>query len=249
MKDMKLAKRVPRPAVLMALTVVLALCVAACGSSSSTSSSTKNAASTSTTSSKSSTTTTTKASFAAYQACLKKNGVTLPTGRGGFGGRFGRTGTGTTGTFTRPNGTSTTGGGFGGGGFAGGNSKFAKAAKACASQLPKGAHGGFGAGGFGGGGHFGGGAGGSGGTPAFSTKVLDSYVACIRKNGYAAMPEPSTKGGAVFPKSVESNAKFKAANVKCESILRSQFTRPTGAGAGTPPAGASSSGSVTTSNT
>jgi len=82
--------------------------------------------------------------YAAYAACLKQNGVTLPTGRpsgrpsggygGGGGGGFG-------------------GGGGGGGGFFGGgtpNPQMSAAEAACASVRPTGGAG-FGGGGFGGG--------------------------------------------------------------------------------------------------
>ena len=110
------------------------------------------------------------------------------------------------------------------------NSKFAKAITACDKKLGIKAGAGFGAGRF-----RGGGAGGSGFTPHFSTATLKSYVACIRKNGYAAMPEPkASKTGSFFPKSVESNAQFKAANKKCESVLLKAFRsfRPGATGAG-----------------
>lgn len=160
-------------------------------------------------------------------------------GAGGFGGfRHGTTTTGTppagTGGGAPPTGAGGGGGGFpgGAGGFAGGNSKFAKAFTACRKKL---GIKGF-SGGFGGAGRFhGGGAGGSGFTPRISTATLKSYVACIRKNGYAAMPEPKALGkGQFFPKNVETNAKFKAANKKCESVLLKAFrsVRPGAGGTG-----------------
>lgn len=70
--------------------------------------------------------------FAAYAACLKKNGVTLPTGRpGGFGGSRPSGG-------ARPSGRP--GGGFGGLNATSG--PMAAAAKACASLRPTGGFGG-----------------------------------------------------------------------------------------------------------
>ena len=71
----------------------------------------------------------TTAAMKAYETCLAKHGVKLPTGRFGSGG-------------TRPYLPAGSGAGFS-------NSKFAKAEKACASLRPKGTFG-FGGGGFGG---------------------------------------------------------------------------------------------------
>jgi hypothetical protein len=176
--------------------------------------------------------------------------VTLSrNGFGGFGGRGRAPGAGTgtipkntaNGGSTTPSGSGAPGGrpsgaaprgGFpgGGAGFAGGNSKSAKALQACRSKL--------GSSGFGG--RFGAGRGGAGGAgagnsrPQFTTAALKSYVACIRKNGYAAMPQPKASGtGSFFPVSVEKNAKFQAANKKCESVLLKGVRRPSaGAGSG-----------------
>jgi hypothetical protein len=189
------------------IAVAAAICIAACGGSSNAASVTK---STSTTSKTSKTT-----SYAALRACLSKHGVTLPTGGRGAGGRFGGgTHAGTTGSTAPPaggppSGAPGAGGGFGGGGFGGAtNSKFAKALKACGGK----------AGGFAGG--FRGGAGGA--RPTFSKATLASFVACVRKSGYPAMPDAktNTSTGGFFPTSVEKNAKFQKASVKCESILR-----------------------------
>jgi len=239
------------------LAVAAAICIAACGGSSNAASTTKAKASTTTTS------TTSKANgFAALRTCLSKHGVTLPsgTGRGGAGGGFfGRRGThtGTTGTGTPPaGGTGTTpaggapggGGGFAGGGFAGGaNSKYAKAFKACGGKL-----GGFGGGGFrgGAGGGYPGGAGGGypGGAgaghfrPSFSKATLTAFVACVRKNGYAAMPEAKkTSTGGFFPASIEKNADFLKASAKCDSILQKSFR-------GVNPGGPNQSATTTTSS-
>jgi hypothetical protein len=207
-ETMKIATRAPRGVAVMLVSLAAGVGVAACGSSSNTTSS-KNASSTSTTKS---------TGRAAFEACLKDHGVSLPKRRsGGFGG--GRPQTGTNGAFTRPAG----GAAFpaGGGGFTGANrdSKLAKAFKACSSKLGKS---GFGGGaGFGRGFRGGGPAGGSG--PArthFTAATLKSFVACVRQNGYAAMPEANANGK--FPKRVESSSKFQAAARKCFHILFQQ---------------------------
>jgi hypothetical protein len=219
-------------AVLAAL--LAALVVSACGGSSGTSASAKSNTATTTA-------TTASAARTAFAACLKTHGVKL-AGNGVGGGR----GFPGDGTRTIPGGPGTpsagaagappSGGGPGGaggfprGGFAGGNSKFAKAFQACRSKL--------GGAGFGGGfgarpGTAGGGAGAL--QPRFTTAVLKSYVACIRRDGYAAMPEPkAAANGSFFPASVEKNTNFQAANRKCQSILFKSLRRSTaGAGAGT----------------
>jgi hypothetical protein len=222
---MKLRKRAPRGAVAMLVSLTAALGVAACGSSTNngtTNTTGKNASATTTKSGSGNGT-----SQTAFATCLKQHGVTLPKRpAGGFrGGVGGRTGT----NASPPSGTSTTGrrfgpgggGGFagGGGGFlgggAGGNSKLAKALKACGSKLGSRA-GRFGGQGFPGGG---GSAGPRRGQVPFTTAELKAFVTCVRKNGYAAMPEPNTSGK--FPSSVQKNAKFQAASRKCVSILQS----------------------------
>lgn len=261
---MKPTIRTSRGPVVILVALLAGLLIAACGgSSNSGGSSSKNASKTTTTG----TTPTGKAATAtrtALAACLKKSGVTFGAGAGarGFGHGTSTTGAGGfAGGGTPPSGAGTpsagggsgtppsgaAGGGFpggGAGGFAGRNSKFAKAITACDKKL------GIKPGtGFGGAGRFrGGGAGGSGFTPHFSTATLKSYVACIRKNGYAAMPEPkASKTGSFFPKSVESNAQFKAANKKCESVLLKAFRsfRPGAAGG----AGAGGTSTISGSST
>ena len=252
-------RRNPRVLLAVLAAVLAALVVSACGGSSNSNGSTassKNAAATSTTST---TTTTGSSARTAFAACLKSHGVKVSANGFGRGRGFPGGGTGTvpSGSGTpstsgsgapsgAPNGAGPgAGGGFPGGGFAGGNSKFAKAFQACRSKL--------GNSGFGGG--FGarpGGAGGAGGTgnfrPHFTTALLKSYVACIRKNGYAAMPEPkASSGGSFFPASVERNAKFQAANKKCQSILFKSIRRPA-AGAGTSGGTITVGGSSTTSS-
>ena len=199
--------------VAVAAAIVAAIFIAACGGSSNSSSGSKSK--TSTTSSRT-----------ALAACLKKHGVTLPAGFGGRG-----TGTGTPGTGTPPSGGALPGGGNGGapsgggapgagGGFpgGGGSSKLQTTLKVCGAKFGTGAPGGGAVGAR---------------QPTISTKALRSYVACIRKHGYAGMPEPNTSGkGSVFPASVEKNTAFKKANTKCESVLRSALSVPSGGAAG-----------------
>ena len=212
---MKFAKRVPRGAAVMLVSLAAGLGVAACGSGSNATSG-KNASSTSTTKSSGRT---------AFEACLKQHGVSLPKGAAGGlpGGGGGAPPSGSNGNFTPPtggaNGAPPSGGlpGGGGQGFAGGgNSKFSKAIRACGSKLGKS--------GFGGG--FAGGnapSGGPGAKTHFSQATLKSFVACVRRNGYAGMPEANSDGK--FPKSVETDSKFQRAARKCYSIL---FHAPAG---------------------
>lgn len=234
---MKLRSRAPRGAVALLVALTAALGVAACGSSS-------NNTNTKTTSKNASATTTkngsgTSASRAAFTTCLKQHGVTLPKGRaGGFGpGGFG---SGTRTNTAPPTGTTSHrgygGGGFFGGsgaagrGFAGRNSKFAKAFRACGSKLGSGA-------GFFGRGRIPGGGGAAAGRVHFATAALKAFVTCVRKNGYAAMPEPNASGK--FPLSVEKNAKFQAASRKCVSVLQSGIHAPGQSTTSTSPSAAS----------
>lgn len=232
------AIRNPRVVLAVLAALLAALAVSACGGSSSSTGSGASAKKAAATTPASATRTTASAARTAFTACLKTHGVTLPGngfGHGrGFPGRGTRTAPGGSGA---PNAGATGGppsggpggGGFPGGGLAEGNSKFAKAFQACRSKL--------GSTGFGGG--FRARPGGAAGAfrPRFTTAVLKSYVACIRRNGYAAMPEPkAARNGSFFPASVEQNAKFQAANRKCQSILLKSLRRSTvaaGAGGGT----------------
>lgn len=181
------------------LLAALAACalLTACGSSSST---TKK--STGASSSTSSTASSGRGRFLADRAkltsCLKQHGVTLPT-------------------FHRPSASASgppAGGGFfgaraGAGRFHGGafaNPKLRAALKACGANFPH-------------------------RTRAFTRSAafknrLDSFVACVKKNGYT-LPKPNLSGkGPVFPVSIEKNSKFQAASKACASALR----RPAGGG-------------------
>jgi hypothetical protein len=202
-----------RSAVLTAFVLPLAcLTLVACGSSS-TSSTSSNAAAASTSPGGS---TTTKSGpqargqrFTALRECLQKDGITLPKRTPG-----------------QP----------GGGGFLGGGA---------GPQLPKGITraqyfaalkkcGGFTTQ------RFGPGAAGTGqrfSSPAFK-KVLSEFTACMHGNGIN-LPAPNTSGkGPVFnTKGLSTTStKFKAAQTKCASVLRSAFRAQPGAG-GAPPAG------------
>jgi hypothetical protein len=112
--------------------------------------------------------------FAAYTACLKKNGVTLPTGRpgGGFGAR----------PSGAARGSRVPGGGFGGLNATSGPT--AAAVKACASVRPTGG--------------FGGGAGGGANASAIASQ-LAAYRGCLSDHGVTlptAAPRPTTSAAA-----------------------------------------------------
>jgi len=203
-------------AIAMALTV--AVVVSACGSSSTPKTKTPVASSSSAPVGATGSSTF-AARRAALTACLAKQGITLPAGAGlGGGGRFGASGaSGFRGRFGASGASGFRGrfGASGASGFGGASaSKYAKAIAAC---------GGFGGGGFGGGGGGGfarpGGGGFSASSSADRTDVTN-FVACVRKNGFD-LPNPnfSSKSG-VFPRADETNPKFLAASVKCQSLLR-----------------------------
>lgn len=85
----------------------------------------------------------------------------------------------------------------GAGGPGGPGGKFQAAFKACGASLPAGAAG-----------------------AGFSRQGIMKYVTCVRQHGYA-LPSPNFSGrGSVFPASVRSNTRFKAANRTCQSLLR-----------------------------
>ena len=90
-------KRAPRGAVFLALALAAALLIAACGSSASNTASTTTSASKSSTTGTGTGTTTSRPSstaLTAFRACRKKQGVTLPSGGFGGGGREGLHGAG-----------------------------------------------------------------------------------------------------------------------------------------------------------
>jgi hypothetical protein len=190
--------------------------IAACGSASSSSSTSTTTTSASSSAAASSSSSSGTARRAALVACLKQHDVTLPArppGAPGGPGGSGGTGTGTTGTGT----TGTTGTGttprrffFGGGGsgFAA-NPKVRAALQACGAR-------------------FGFGRGGQGFRSPAARQRVESYVACVRKNGYN-LPNPNFSGnGPIFPANIRSDKKFQAASAKCQNLL----LPPRGSGSG-----------------
>ena len=64
---------------------------------------------------------------------------------------------------------------------------------------------------------FRGGAGGFGGR--ISHTAITSFVTCVNQHGYK-LPNPNFSGkGAIFPRSIETNAKFQAAAKSCQHLL------------------------------
>lgn len=187
---------------------------------------------------------------AKLQACLKKEGVTLPTGRGGQGGGPGgapptRTdGAPPAGVDGAPPADGTGGppaGGLPGGGRAGGGAgggmstadreKLQAALKTCGVTAPSG------------------GTGQRQGRPDVSSaayrKSIEAYVACVEKNGFD-LPKPDFSGdGPIFdPDEVDQDdATFKKASAACQSTLR----QGRGAGGSGSSGGASGSGTTTSS--
>jgi len=152
-------------------------------------------------------------------SCLKSHGVTLPSrppgsgpppGAAGGGSGTGTTGTGTTGTGTT--GTGTTGRRgffFGGGGARNISPKMQAAFKACGADFGRG------------GGAFGG---------RISHTAITSFVTCVNQHGYK-LPTPNFSGkGPIFPRSIETNAKFQAAAKACQHLLVP--ARPSGGSSG-----------------
>lgn len=191
----------PRKLAVLIACIAASFGLAACGSSSSSSSTSSAAAGAGAS--------TGTAAFAAsrskFAACLKQHGVTLPARNGQhhfFGG-------GANGSGAPP-----AGGFFGGGGAAGGgfrsNPKSQAAFKACASLLPRGGR------------FFRSGTG-------RRRAAIESFVKCVRQHGYN-LPTPNLSGtGPVFPRSIESNAKFRSASKACAKLLVPRGAPPQGA--------------------
>lgn len=187
------------------VTLVASGALAACGSASSSSTTSTATASASSSGSSSGSASGTAGSGpnsarrAQLVSCLKAHGVTLPTRPAGSpppGGAGGGTGTGTTGTGTTPR----RGFFFGGGGARNISPKMQAAFKACGAQF------GFGRGG----GAFGG---------RLSHTAITSFVTCVNQHGYK-LPAPNFSGkGPIFPRSIETNAKFQAAAKSCQHLL------------------------------
>jgi hypothetical protein len=159
---------------------------------------------------------------AAFTACLKQHGVTLPAGALGFGRRGGSGGGGGRGP---RGGSGGRGGGFfgGGAGGAGLSSKDQAAFTACRSKLP--------AGGFGGGGRaFAGGA---------SATQIKAYMTCLSQNGVKVPTTTSTPAGGSGRRfgnplaGLRSDPHFAAASKTCAPLLPARGTRtPTTLAAG-----------------
>jgi hypothetical protein len=173
----------------------LGLLLTACGGGSATTTTT-----TTTTGSK---TSSGGASFTAFQQCLAKHGVNLPSGAGGggsppSGGSFPEGG-------TPPSGGSVPAG-AGGAGFSS-NPKFAAAAKACASVEPKG--------GFG------------GGADGANSTAFAAYRNCLKLHGVTL---PSGTSGSPTSSVDTSSAAYQAAQTACASLRPSAASTPSSTG-------------------
>ena len=148
-------------------------------------------------------------------SCLKAHGVTLPARPAGSGpppgapgGGGSGSGTGTTGTGTS---TSPRRGFFFGGGGANISPKMRAAFQACGARF-----------GFG------------GGARAFrgrlSHTAITNFVTCVKQHGYK-LPAPNFSGkGPIFPRNIETSAKFQAAAKACQHLLIPP--RPSGGSSG-----------------
>jgi hypothetical protein len=217
------------PPAVVAVTVAASLTLAACGSSNSSSSS---ASGTGTQSAGSSTTGTNGTGngtgrgmmTAEVQACLKKEGVTLPSrptgggnGNGGppQGGGYGLPGAGAGAGAGRGG----YGGGFGGNMSSTQRAKMQAAFKKCGVTFGQNR-----------------GAPGAGMQRPDTTSTayraaVTKYTACVRQNGYD-LPDPDFSGkGPIFAAKIQKDATFQAASKKCQSLL----ANATGAGGGGQP--------------
>jgi hypothetical protein len=208
-------RRKPTAAAVLVL-LLACLGLAACGSSSSSSTSTSAAALSA------SATTGTGAKgpnagrFAAMRECLQKNGITLPQRTPGQ---------------RRPPGTA---GGFLGGGAGAGGPQLPKGVTRAQYEAALKKCGGGNVAGRGSGNFAGRGGGARVSNPAFKT-ALAKFATCLRQNG-VNVPTPNTSGkGPVFnTKGIDtSSAQFKAAETKCQSVLREAFRRGPGGGGAT----------------
>jgi hypothetical protein len=181
--------RARRSRVTLLLVGVVPLALAACGS----------------TSANGSATTTTKptgtASEAAYTACLKQHGVTLPNFT------HGSTPGGTRPRFTPGSGSFP---GAGAGGFRN-NPAFTKAAAACKSLRPSGGFGGFGPGGSGG----------------FNSAAFAAYRNCLKLHG-VSLPTTFGRGSAgSTPTTTIPSAAYQAAMAACAALRPTPSTTTT----------------------
>jgi len=186
----------------MRLALVLGLAafgvlMAACGSSSSGATATTSGGSSKGTS-----------STTAFQSCLAKHGVTLPSGFNGGGPPSGASG-----ETPPPGGTPPSGAGgtppSGAGGF-GGNSKFQKAIQACASLQPKGARGANGA----------------------NSTAFASYRNCMKLHGVAIAAFGPGTSSTTQTTIDTTSAAYQAASAACKSLLPAGGTGSASAAAG-----------------
>lgn len=204
-------------AVLAAVGVVaVALGLAACGGGGSgPTTSTSSTVTSSSASSNSASGPAATATRSGLAACLKRHGVTLPSGAGRGGGGFAPpsggegppSGAGAGAPGGPPAGFGATGG-SGAAGFAGGNSKFAAALRACGGGSFPGRGGPTGAGGL-------------SLSSARERVAITNYARCMDTHG-VKLPKPNFSGsGSVFGTSVKRSSKtFINANHICQADLR-----------------------------
>jgi hypothetical protein len=187
---------------LIAVTAAASLTLAACGSSSATSATGTRAAGSSTTGTAGAATR--RGMTAQAQACLKQQGVTVPSRPAGADGAGGppQNGSG------RPAGAPE---GGGGGGF-GATMTDAQRAKLQAAMKTCGVS-------------FGAGRGAPYGGPRPNTDsaayraAVTKYTACVRTHGYD-LPDPDFSGdGPIFAAKIQQDATFQAASKQCQSLL------------------------------
>jgi len=169
----------------------LGVLMAACGSSSSGATATTSGGS-----SKGATSTT------AFQSCLAKHGVTLPSGFNGGGPPSGATGG------TPPSGAG--GAPPSGAGGVGGNSKFQKAIQACASLQPKGAR----------------------GTNGANSTAFASYKNCMKLHGVTIGAFGPGTSSTTQTTVDTTSAAYQAAATACKSLLPSGGAPPASGAAG-----------------
>jgi hypothetical protein len=139
------------------------------------------------------------ASEAAYTACLKQHGVTLPNFTHGSFPSGGTRPTFTPGSGTRPSGF--------GGGFAS-NPKFEKAATACQKLRPKGGFGRF------------------GGAGGFNSAAFAAYRNCLKLHG-VTLPTGGAPGAGSIPTTTTPSASYQAAIAACAALRPTPSTTTT----------------------
>ncbi len=177
-----------RRALLALAALATSALIGACGSSSSSSTSSSTAAASASSGS--------GTNRAALMACLRKHGITLPSGAGAPGG--GAPGGGAPPAGAPSGGSGAPASGSPPSGVPGGanGAKLQAAFKACGANFPARRNG-----------------------AAVPRQTIQKYVTCVRQHGYQ-LPNPNFSGnGPVFPASIRSNAKFKTASRACQNLL------------------------------